>query len=222
MNLQLQYPKTPTIRTGLDGYCDSDWANHETPGRGCPTGNLFRYTDNGCPISSKSKLQKTISLSTAEAEYYSASTSTTEGIWLRDIIRALGFARPGATSLFEDKTGCIEWVTWNNVIGGRESRMRAKHIDIRKHYAYEAIQLTAWTLSAGVSLNHPPACGCAHQGLASSSSSYVHRRHSTPSMAIVRTVLLTRGRTRRCCLSHVGPCEGCLTVALVQGPSPPG
>jgi hypothetical protein len=94
---------------------------------------LFRY--NGCPISWKSKLQKTISLSTAEAEYYSASTATTEGIWLRDTVRALGFARQGPTPLYEDNTACIEW--GNNVIGGRE---RAKHIDIRKHFAHEVIQ----------------------------------------------------------------------------------
>ena len=34
-----------------------------------------------------------------------------------------------------DNTLCIEW--GNNVIGGRE---RAKHIDIRKHFAHEVIQ----------------------------------------------------------------------------------
>ena len=33
------------------------------------------------------------------------------------------------------RTPCIEW--GNNVIGGRE---RAKHIDIRKHFAHEVIQ----------------------------------------------------------------------------------
>ncbi len=35
----------------------------------------------------------------------------------------------------EDNMACIEW--GNNVIGGRE---RAKHIDIRKHFAQEAIK----------------------------------------------------------------------------------
>ena len=35
----------------------------------------------------------------------------------------------------EDNTACIEWE--NHVIGGRE---RAKHIDIRKHFAHEVIQ----------------------------------------------------------------------------------
>ena len=37
--------------------------------------------------------------------------------------------------MYEDNTACIEW--GNNVIGGRE---RAKHIDIRKHFAHEVIQ----------------------------------------------------------------------------------
>ena len=37
--------------------------------------------------------------------------------------------------MYEDNTACIEW--GNHVIGGRE---RAKHIDIRKHFAHEVIQ----------------------------------------------------------------------------------
>jgi hypothetical protein len=37
--------------------------------------------------------------------------------------------------MYEDNTACIEW--GNNVIGRRE---RAKHIDIRKHFAHEVIQ----------------------------------------------------------------------------------
>ena len=38
--------------------------------------------------------------------------------------------------IYEDNATCIEW--GNNVIGGRE---RAKHIDIRKHFAHEGIQI---------------------------------------------------------------------------------
>ena len=37
--------------------------------------------------------------------------------------------------MYEDNTACIEW--GNHVIGGRE---RAKHINIRKHFAHEVIQ----------------------------------------------------------------------------------
>ena len=74
-----------------------------------------------------------LAMFTAEAEYFSASIAT---IWYRELLRALGFPCNGPTSQFEDNIACIEWS--NNVIGGRE---RAKRIDIRKHYAHEAIQL---------------------------------------------------------------------------------
>ena len=50
-------------------------------------------------------------------------------------LERLGFAQPQPTPVYEDNTACIEW--GNNVIGGRE---RAKHIDIRKHFAREVIQ----------------------------------------------------------------------------------
>ena len=46
----------------------------------------------------------------------------------------MGFAQTGPTPVFEDNTACIEW--GNNIIDGRE---RAKHIDIRKHFAHEDI-----------------------------------------------------------------------------------
>jgi hypothetical protein len=38
--------------------------------------------------------------------------------------------------VYEDNTACIEWGN-HIIIGGRE---RAKHIDIRKHFAHEVIQ----------------------------------------------------------------------------------
>ena len=82
-----------------------------------------------------SKLQKTTALSTAEAEYYSASTAATDVLYLRNLLERMGFAQPQPTPVYEDNTACIEW--GNNVIGGRE---RAKHIDILKHFAHVVIQ----------------------------------------------------------------------------------
>jgi hypothetical protein len=82
-------------------------------------------------------MQKTIALSTAEAEYYSASEIAVELeiIYLRNLIRNMGFHQDDDTPVYEDNTACIEW--GNHIIGDRE---RAKHIDIRKHFAHEAIQ----------------------------------------------------------------------------------
>ena len=68
-------------------------------------------------------------------DYYSASAAGCEVLYLRDLLRLLGFGQRKPTPIYEDNTAWIEW--GNNVIGGRE---RAKHIDIRKHFAHEVIQ----------------------------------------------------------------------------------
>ena len=118
-------------RTGLDGYCDSDWGNSSS--RRSTSGMLARY--NRGIISWRSKMQKTVALSTAEAEYYSASEMAIEVLYLRNLLSNMGFPEDPHTPVYEDNTACIEW--GNHVIGGRE---RAKHIEIRKHFAHEVIQ----------------------------------------------------------------------------------
>ena len=73
---------------------------------------------NKSPTMWKSKMQKTTVLSTAEAEYYSASAAGCEVLYLRDLLCRLGFGQRKPTPIYEDNTACIEW--GNNVIGGRE------------------------------------------------------------------------------------------------------
>jgi hypothetical protein len=119
------------INTGLDGFADSDWGNNVS--RRSTTGLVARY--NKSIVTWRSKLQKTISLSTAEAEYYAVSEMAIEIIYLRNLLRNMGFPQNDDTPVYEDNTACIEW--GNHIIGGRE---RAKHIDIRKHFAHEVIQ----------------------------------------------------------------------------------
>ena len=89
---------------------------------------------NKAPIMWKSKMQKTTALSTAEAEYYAASTAASKVLYLYKLLKHMGFVQASPTPVSEDNTACIEW--GNNVIGGRE---RAKHIDIRKRFAHEVI-----------------------------------------------------------------------------------
>ena len=69
-------------------------------------------------------IQKSVALSTAEAEYYSASLGAVEVIYLRLLLRYMGLGPTSQTLVYEDNTACIEWT--NNVIGGRE---RAKHME---------------------------------------------------------------------------------------------
>ena len=43
--------------------------------------------------------KKSVSLSSAEAEYYGASLAAKEGIWLRDLLADFGFKQEGPTVL---------------------------------------------------------------------------------------------------------------------------
>ncbi len=83
----------------------------------------------------RSKMQKTVWLSTAKAENHLASKMAIEILYLRNLLEKLGFMQAPNTPVYEDNAACIEW--GNHLIGGRE---RAKHIDIRKHLAHETIQ----------------------------------------------------------------------------------
>jgi hypothetical protein len=131
-SLKLTYRRRIGVRRDLlSGFADSDWGNSSS--RRSTSGNLMLY--NKAPIMWKSKMQKTTALSTAEAEYYSASTAASEVLYLRKLLEHMGFVQASPTLVYEDNTACIEWD--NNVIGGRE---RAEHIDIRKHFAHEVIQ----------------------------------------------------------------------------------
>ena len=131
-SLQLTYRR----RTGasidlLTGYADADWGNSSS--RRSTSGNLMLY--NKSPIMWRSKMQKSIALSTAEAEYYSVSEMAIEMIYLRNLLANMGLPQEDFTEVFEDNAACIEWS--KHVLGGRE---RAKHIDIRKQFAHEAVQ----------------------------------------------------------------------------------
>ena len=74
----------------LWGYVDSDWA-------GCPDSRKstsgYCFMLNGAAISWRSKRQPVVALSTAEAEFISASAMVQEVIYLRKLLENLGFPK---------------------------------------------------------------------------------------------------------------------------------
>jgi len=131
-SFKLVYRRGPRTGQELSGYADSDWGTAvET--RRCTSGYVSLY--HKTPISWQSKQHTSVALSSAEAEYVSVSEYAKEVIYLRPLLHNMGFGQDAPTTVYEDNTACIEW--GNNIIGGRE---RAKHIDIRKHFAHEAIK----------------------------------------------------------------------------------
>ena len=85
---------------------------------------------NGAAISWRSKRQPTVALSSAEAEFISASSMVQEVIFLRKFLTNLGFPQSTPTPIFADN---IAWSEGS--VGGSD---RAKHVDLRMHFVHEA------------------------------------------------------------------------------------
>ena len=96
---------------GLDGFADSNWGNIIT--RRSTTGLLALF--NRGVIMWRSKMHKTVSLSTAEAEYYSALEVAVEVLYIRNLLANMGFEQAPDTQVYEDNAACIE--SGNHVIG---------------------------------------------------------------------------------------------------------
>ena len=72
----------------LIAYCDADWASSLID-RHSITGYCISLSETGSPISWKSKKQKSVALSTCEAEYVSLSIACQEVIYLTRLIEEL-------------------------------------------------------------------------------------------------------------------------------------
>ncbi|CAL2276373.1 unnamed protein product [Prunus armeniaca] len=117
--------------TILIGFCDSDWSGSEDDMRST-SGYAFTF-GNGV-FSWTSVKQQCVALSTAEAEYISASEATAQATWLRFVLEDFGEMQAVATPLNCDNTSAIA-ITKNPIF-----HQKTKHINRRYHYIKEALQ----------------------------------------------------------------------------------
>ena len=75
----------------------------------------------------------TVALSSAEAEFISASTVVQEVIYFCKFMANLGYPQTASTAVFADNETCTAWSKCSD--GSIE---RAKHIDLRVHFVHEA------------------------------------------------------------------------------------
>jgi hypothetical protein len=80
----------------LIGYSDADWAG-DPDTRRSTTGYIFTLA--GGPIAWKSKLQKSSALSSVEAEYIAACSTSREAKWIRQLLSEIGFPILGIQTL---------------------------------------------------------------------------------------------------------------------------
>ena len=113
----------------LQGFVDSDWGS-DSVDRKSYTGFCFRLS-NG-PISWESRKQKTVALSSTEAEYMAITESAKEAIYLKNLLYDLTGSDNHVT-IYNDNMGAQKLST--NYIYHK----RSKHIDIRYHFIREVV-----------------------------------------------------------------------------------
>ncbi|KAG6437014.1 hypothetical protein SASPL_101921 [Salvia splendens] len=91
-------------------------------------------------VSWSSKKQKSVALSSAEAEYIAASNTTCEGIWLRRILEDLQQVQKEATTIYCDNMSAIA-MRKNHVFHSRSKHIELRHYFIRDMVNKEEISL---------------------------------------------------------------------------------
>ena len=125
--LGVTYHKGPTT---LVGFADANWAGNADNARST-TGYIF-YLANG-PISWKSKEQKTVALSSTEAEYMSLTAAAQEALHLRGLLPIFSVDMSSPTIIYEDNEGALQLA--NNPV----HHDKTKHIKIKHHFIRDTV-----------------------------------------------------------------------------------
>ena len=112
-------------------FADADWAGDKHD-RKSITGWVGKV--NGDPISWSSKKQRTVALSTCEAELYAEAAAIQEVLWLRGLMKELRLQSNTGSVVYGDNQSAIA-VTKNGVRSDR-----TKHVDIKYHFVTESVE----------------------------------------------------------------------------------
>jgi hypothetical protein len=129
LDFGLEYVRGDGVR--LAGYTDSDWAGSVSDRRST-SGCCFGL--GSAAVSWFSRKQKSVALSSSEAEYMAASLACCEAVWLRKMLFSLFGGCLDPTMIYCDNQSCIK-LTENPVFHDR-----SKHIDIRYHSIRDYVQ----------------------------------------------------------------------------------
>ncbi|KRZ27699.1 Retrovirus-related Pol polyprotein from transposon TNT 1-94 [Trichinella pseudospiralis] len=121
---------TVKIENAFTVYSDSDWGNDRDDRRSI---SGWVVCHSGAAIAWTSKKQRTVALSTTEAEYMALSHAAKETAWLRSLQSELE-KESSKPTLLCDNSGAVSIST------GQSSSARTRHIDIRYHFVKEKIQ----------------------------------------------------------------------------------
>lgn len=113
----------------LIGYCDADYAGDIDTRRST---TAYAFVMNGGVVSWSSRLQPTVAVSTAEAEYMAAAAAVKEALWFRRLLQELGVVT-ATVHINCDNQGAIK------LLKHPIASVRSKHIDVIYHFARERV-----------------------------------------------------------------------------------
>jgi hypothetical protein len=128
LNFGLWYTKSDNNQ--LCGYTDSDFAGSLDDRKGTSR-HSFHLGSN--LISWASKKQPILSISSAEAEYVTATLDSYQDVWLGRILKDMSHKEKDPTPIFRDNTSTIA-LSKNHVF-----HKKRKHIDTRFHFIRELV-----------------------------------------------------------------------------------
>ena len=133
---------SPRVPSSLSGYIqnmgcsDADWASNAVD-RWSVSGYSFYF--QGSLVSWSAVKQKSIALSSTEAEYYAMAHAFKEALWLRTFLGLLRFPVPRPFPILCDNQAACA-LSNSSAISAR-----SKHIDVRHHFIRDHVQAGSFT-----------------------------------------------------------------------------
>lgn len=112
----------------LYGVVDADWGSNPND-RHSHTG--YAYVLSGAAVSWEAKKQRTVALSSTEAEYKALTAATKEAIYLGTLLHEIGIENSPPT-IYGDNQGAL------SLAKNQVSHSKLKHVDIHYHFVKEA------------------------------------------------------------------------------------
>ena len=146
LDLTLEQPTKNSTSNSirLVGKSDADWGGN-LESRKSTIGNIFlleNISKKSIAISWISKLQKTVAISSVEAEYMSLKEATKESLYLQNIIKELFFNNSSLqdySTIFNSKLNTIKTDSLSAIELAKNPiyDARTKHVDITYHFVRE-------------------------------------------------------------------------------------
>lgn len=115
----------------VEGYTDADWAGNVLDRKS--TSGYFTFV-GGNLVTWRSKKQKVVALSSAEAEFRGMAKGLCELLWLRRLLMEIGFGPSMEMNLFCDNKAAID-ISQNPV-----QHDRTKHVEVDRHFIKQNLE----------------------------------------------------------------------------------